>query len=139
MKRQPRVRWPVLLLSWCPETNRSSFFLRPAGEQRRQYELQQREELRLIIYEGISDGWDHRKDDGMLENSDQLVLICSAGIPPPLLHAGMFRKSGSDRLLLHYNQRKSTFPVCFSSDQKPTVVGDGHLLCAAPVLHEVGQ
>uniref|UniRef100_H3D6R7 Anthrax toxin receptor n=1 Tax=Tetraodon nigroviridis TaxID=99883 RepID=H3D6R7_TETNG len=24
-------------------------------------------------------------------------------------------------------------------DQKPTVVGDGHLLCPAPVLHEVGQ
>lgn len=46
-------------------------------------------------------GWDQRKDDGMLENSDQLVLICSAGIPPPPLHAVMFRKSGSDQLLLH--------------------------------------
>uniref|UniRef100_A0A3B5A986 Anthrax toxin receptor 2-like n=1 Tax=Stegastes partitus TaxID=144197 RepID=A0A3B5A986_9TELE len=29
--------------------------------------------------------------------------------------------------------------LCFSSDQKPTVVRDGYLLCPAPVLHEVGQ
>uniref|UniRef100_A0A671WJF1 ANTXR cell adhesion molecule 2b n=1 Tax=Sparus aurata TaxID=8175 RepID=A0A671WJF1_SPAAU len=29
--------------------------------------------------------------------------------------------------------------LCFFLDQKPTVVRDGHLLCPAPVLHEVGQ
>uniref|UniRef100_A0AAQ5XEF4 VWFA domain-containing protein n=1 Tax=Amphiprion ocellaris TaxID=80972 RepID=A0AAQ5XEF4_AMPOC len=29
--------------------------------------------------------------------------------------------------------------LCFSSDQKPTVVRDGYLLCPAPVLYEVGQ
>lgn len=27
----------------------------------------------------------------------------------------------------------------FLSDEKPTVVGDGHLLCAAPTLYEIGQ
>lgn len=34
---------------------------------------------------------------------------------------------------------QSCFCLCFCTDQKPTVVKDGHLLCPAPVLHEVGQ
>lgn len=44
------------LLSWCPETNRSSFFLSSAREQRSRYEPRQREDMSLIIYEQIGDG-----------------------------------------------------------------------------------
>lgn len=55
MKRGHHVRAPVLL-SWCPETNRGSFFLRSAREQRRRYEP------RLIICEQMGDGGGGRTD-----------------------------------------------------------------------------
>ncbi|XP_070706669.1 anthrax toxin receptor 2-like [Pempheris klunzingeri] len=47
--------------------------------------------------------------------------------------SGFSGSKRTDNIVCTFTANQKTF------DQKPTVVRDGHLLCPAPVLHEVGQ
>lgn len=81
--------------SWRPETNSGCFLLTSAGEQRRHYEAEQKEGDVLSLISLLTDGWEGRGESESLRGhegithssilssfyySDQLVLICSAGI-----------------------------------------------------------
>lgn len=112
--------------------------------------------------------WCGRDNTDVISSSNRLVFICPALIPPincsdvllfmmqklwfwscevkqDLWGECLAKQHQSVACILNIlvmflcEASQSCLRLCFCTDQKPTVVKDGHLLCPAPVLHEVGQ